>query len=94
MEWTQKTTETAKRNLAQRIARFLKSEAAAKMTAWQADQAVLAMTCLIQHRFPEGERAMMNAELGKTTEPAGYESGHAVTTVDLLERFDRAMKGE
>jgi hypothetical protein len=75
---------TARRNLAQRLERFLAAKLESVLTAGEATNVAAALTCLESARFPDGEDAMMLAE--KDWPPRG-EVGMAVPLDVLAERL-------
>ena len=75
---------TARRNLAQRVERFLASKRECVLTAGEATNIAVALACLESGRYPDGEDAMMLAE--KDWPPRG-ELGKAVPLEVLAERL-------
>ena len=66
---------TARRNLAQRIERFLREQVAMPtptMKVWQADQVFVAIELLDGQHFADGEHALLKAEKALIFEPADY----------------------
>jgi hypothetical protein len=87
---------TARRNLAQRIDRFLRAQAAMPaptMTGWQADQVFVAIELLGGEHFVDGEHAMMRSEFASVLEPAGYVATARHDVRQLLERLQKVLAG-
>ena len=81
-------TNTARRNLAGRIERFLRERAgSADMTGWQADQVQAAIELLEFERFADGEDVMMHAEKAYLFEPKGYAAGERRDVAVLRDRL-------
>lgn len=79
MTLTVKAVATARRNLAQRIQRFLDALDREKrgLTAWEADQLATALRYLGSGAYREGEEAMLRTERAEAFEPAGYQPKRA-----------------
>lgn len=87
---------TARRNLAQRIDRFLRARealASSTLTDWQADQIFVAIELLDAEHFADGEHAMMKAEEVSIFEPVGYVPAVRHSVGQLLERLNRVLAG-
>ena len=74
----------ARRNLAQRIERFLAAKRESVLTAGEATNIAAALACFESSRYPDGEDAMMLAE--KDWPPRG-ELGSAVPVEILAGRL-------
>jgi len=81
---TPRSIATARRNLAQRVERFLAAKRESVLTAGEATNIAAALACLERGRYPDGEDAMMLAE--KDWPPRG-ELGKAVPLEVLAERL-------
>ena len=81
---TSTSIATARRNLTQRIERFLAAKRESVLTAGEATNIAAALACLESGRYPDGEDAMMLAE--KDWPPRG-EVGKAVPVDILAERL-------
>ena len=81
---TPRSIATARRNLAQRVERFLATKRESVLTAGEATNSAAARACLESGRDPDGEDAMMLAE--KDSPPRG-EVGTAVPVEVLAERL-------
>lgn len=79
---------TARRNLAQRIERFLRAHA---LTDWQADQLLVAIECLEAGEFASGERIMMYVDKARIFEPIGYVPEAARDARQLLNRLQQVL---
>ena len=75
---------TARRNLAQRVERFLAAKRESVLTAGEATNIAAALACLESGRYPDGEDAMMLAE--KDWPPRG-EVGKATAIETLAARL-------
>lgn len=85
---------TARRNLVQRIDRFLWERigpSTTDLSDWQANQVLKAIELLEGEQFAGGERAMMKAEKAAIFEPAGYAVAGRSTAGQLLERLSRVL---
>jgi len=80
---------TARRDLAQRLERFLAAKRESVLTAGEATNVAAALACLESGRYPDGEDAMMLAE--KDWPPRG-ELGTAVPLE--VHRTERAVMGD
>jgi hypothetical protein len=80
---------TARRNLAQRLERFLAAKRESVLTAGEATNIAAALACLESGRYPDGEDAMMLAE--KEWLLRG-ELGVAVPVEVLAERLTGLMR--
>lgn len=88
MTMTSKALETARRNLTQRIARYLElpTDGAAKLGRREGVHLQSALTHLQAGTFDEGERDMMWAEWA-SRQPDAAEPHPSVTLEDLRKRF-------
>ena len=68
---------TARRNLEQRIERFLSNAGAREIGAWECGQLVQAIEHLRDGNFLDGERSMLYAERSQAFEPANFLGGDA-----------------
>lgn len=75
---------TGRRNLAQRIERFLAAKRDGVLTAGEATNITAALDCLESGRHPDGEGAAMHAEKGW---PPRGEAGRAVPVEVLAARL-------
>ncbi len=92
---TQKAMATARRNLAQRIERFWKlHEGKGDVSVWQTDQALRAIELLRAGEYPDGETAMMHAEMPDAFEPQSYRSPERKDTAVLLDHLKAALTSE
>jgi len=82
---TSTSIDTARRNLAQRIERFLAAKRDGILTAGEATNIAVALACLENGRYADGEDAMMLAE--KDWRPRG-ELGKAVPVEVLAARLE------
>jgi len=85
---------TARRNLVQRIDRFLQEQVAMStptMTGWQADQVFVAIEFLDGEHFADGEHAMLKVEKASIFEPADYVPAVRHDARSLLERLQRVL---
>lgn len=80
---------TARRNLAQRIERFLAVKREIVLTAGEVANIAAALTCLESGRYGDGEDAMMLAE--KDWPPRG-EVGKAIPLEALAERLAELLR--
>jgi len=81
---------TARRNLAQRVERFLVAKRESVLTAGEATNVAAALACLESGRYPDGEDAMMLAE---NDWPPRGELGKAVPVEILAERIAALLRG-
>lgn len=79
---------TARRNLAQRIERFLRAQIPSD---WQADQVMVAIEMLDAERFSDGERVMMYVEKPKVWAPVEYSSVERRDARELLEQLHKML---
>ena len=87
---------TARRNLAQRIERFLRARdalASSMLSDWQADQIFVAIKLLDAEHFADGEHAMMRADKASIFEPMEYVPVVRHSVGQLLERLNRVLVG-
>lgn len=89
---------TARRNLAQRIDRFLNETGAPAVldpSGYQAAQVRTAIALLDEERFADGERAMMYAERANAFRPADFFDGEAklLGIIELRALLERVAKG-
>jgi len=86
---------TARRNLAQRIERFLREQEAMPtptLTGWQVDQALAAIELLEADRFAVGEHVIMKAERPDLWDARNYLPSHLQNVPQLLERSKRPSR--
>ena len=81
---------TARRNLAQRLERFLREQEAMTtptLTGWQADQVLAAIELLEAGRFAEGEHVITKAERPDLWDAPNYFPSHLQNVPQLLDRL-------
>ena len=83
------STATARRNLAQRIERFLAARRESVLTAGEATNITSALAFLERGRYPDGEDAVMLAEKGW---PPRGEVGKAIPVEALAERLAELLR--
>lgn len=87
---------TSRRNLAQRIERFLRDQEAMPtptLTGWQADQVLAAIELLEADRFAEGEHVIMKAERPDLWDAPSYMPPHLQNVPQLLDRLQQVLAG-
>jgi hypothetical protein len=90
---------TARRNVTQRIARFIEAleQAQREPDPWECEHVMRALAALDEMDFPRGEQAMMWAEWapeGRSPDAMATLSPvrQPMTTVQLRQRFDRIIQ--
>ena len=78
---------TARRNLVQRISKFLLQEGEVDPTIWQLRQVQGAIKKLEEERFAEGERTMSEAERPDLYEPDGYGPKEPIELQHLIDQL-------
>jgi hypothetical protein len=87
---------TARRNLAQRIERFLREQEAMStptLTGWQADQVLAAIELLEADRFAEAEHVITKAERPELWDAPSYKPTHLQNLPQLLDRLQQVLAG-
>lgn len=85
---------TGRRNLAQRIDRFLRAQEALPsptLTGWQGDQVLAAIELLESEQFSDGEHIMLRAEKPLIFEPARYVAVDRKDVGQLLKLLERVL---
>jgi len=78
---------TARRNLIQRISKFLLQGGEVNPTIWQLRQVQGAINQLEEERFAEGERTMSEAERPDLYEPGGYVATGPIDRQHLVDQL-------
>jgi hypothetical protein len=84
---------TGRRNLAQRLTRFVAEPPPGGLSGYQVDQVLQAIELLCEERFAEGERLMLQAERADAFEPAGYQPIGRETAAGLAARLAAVLPG-
>jgi hypothetical protein len=78
---------TARRNLVQRISKFLLERDGISLTGWQLRRVQGAIEQLEEERFVDGERTMSEAERAELYEPGGYVAKEPIERQRLVDQL-------